>query len=159
MITTNKSLIKYYSTNNLSYSSLIKKVKVLNKLLNILNNVLELNYTISFSTKEGNLLAIVSREDSTIRDNNSTLKDNDSTLKDNNSTLKNNVSTSRIDNSAPNISISTTRNDNSSTKGYNSSIRVNNCATKDNISLITNTNPLIALKPLISIRYFENYLL
>jgi len=85
--------VKYYSIDDPSYSPLIKKAKVLNKSPNILNNVLELNYTISFSTKEGNLLTIVSREDSTIRDNNSTLKDNDSTLKDNDFTLKDNVST------------------------------------------------------------------
>ena len=85
--------MKYYSINNPSYSPLIKKAKVLNKSPNILNNVLEPNYTISFSTKEGNLLTIVSREDSTIRDNNSALKNNNSTLKDNNSTLKNNVFT------------------------------------------------------------------
>jgi len=133
-----KSLIKYYSTNNPSYSPLIKKAKGLNKSPNILNNVLELNYTISFSTKEGNLLAIVSREDSTMRDNNSTLKDNNFTLKDN-------ISTSWIDNSTLNISIFTTRNNDSSTKGYNSSIRANNSIIKDNISLTTNTDPPIAL--------------
>jgi len=141
----NKSLIKHYSIDNPSYSPSIKKAKVLNKSPNILNNVLELNYTISFSTKKGDLLAIVSKEDSTLKNNNSTLKDN--------------ISTSRIDNSTLNISVSITRNNNSSIKGYNSSIRVNNSTTKDNISLITNTDSLIALEPFISIRYFENYLL
>ena len=145
--------------NNPSYSPSIKKAKVLNKSLNTLNNVLEPNYTISFSTKEGNPPAIVSREGSTTRDNNSTLKDNNSTLKDNNSTLKDNVLTSRIDDSTLNISVSTIRNNNSSIKGYNSSIGANSSTTKDNISLTTNTNPLIALEPPVSIRYFENYLL
>jgi hypothetical protein len=137
MITINKSLIKYYSIDNLSYSPLIKKAKVLNKSPNTLNDVLELNYTISFSTKEGNLLTIVSREDSTLKDN---------------------ISTSRINNSALNISISTIGNDNSSIKGYDSSIGANSSAIKDNISLITNTNPLIALEPPVSIYYYENYL-
>jgi hypothetical protein len=131
--------------NNPSYSSLIKKAKVLNKSPNIFNNILEPNYTISFSTKEGNLPTIVSRRDSTIKDNNSTLKDN--------------ISTSRINNSIPNISISTIRNNNSSIKGYNSSIGANSSTTKDNINLITNTNSPIALEPSISIYYFENYLL
>jgi len=144
--------VKYYSIDNPSYSPLIKKAKVLNKSPNILNNVLELNYTISFSTKEGNLPTIVSREDSTIRDN-------DSTLKDNNSTLKDNVFTLWINNSALNISVSTIGNNNSSIKGYNSSIGANSSTIKDNISLITNTNPPIALESPISIYYFENYLL
>jgi len=143
-ITINKSLIKHYSIDNPSYSPLIKKAKVLNKSPNTLNDVLELNYTISFSTKEGNLPTIVSREDSTLKDNDSTLKDNDST--------------SWIDNSAPNISISTIGNNNSSKKGYNSSIGANSFTTKDNVSLTTNTNSPIALEPPISIYYFENYL-
>jgi len=144
--------VKYYSINNPSYSPLIKKAKVLNKSPNILNNVLEPNYTISFSTKEGNLLTIISKEDSTIRDNNSTLKNNNSTLKDN-------ISTSWINNSTLNISISIIGNNNSSIKGYNSSIGANSSIIKDNISLITNTNSPIALEPPISIYYFENYLL
>jgi hypothetical protein len=112
---------------------------------------LEPNYTISFSTKEGDPPTIVSRGDSTTKDDNSTPKDNDSTLKDN-------ISTSRINNSTPNINISTIGNNNSGIKGYNSSIGANSSATKDNISLITNTDPPIALEPPISIRYFENYL-
>jgi len=141
----NKSLIKYYSIDDPSYSPLIKKAKVLNKSPNILYNVLELNYTISFSTKEGDPPTIVSREDSALKDNNSSLKDN--------------ISTSRINNSTLNISVSTTRNNDSSTKGYDSSIGANNSAIKDNISLITNTDPLIALESLISIYYFKNYLL
>ena len=143
-ITINKSLIKHYSIDNPSYSPLIKKAKVLNKSPNTLNDVLELNYTISFSTKEGNLPTIVSREDSALKDNNSALKDN--------------VSTSRINDSTLNISISIIGNNNSSTKGYNSSIRANSSTTKDNISLTTNTNLPIALEPPISIHYFENYL-
>jgi len=141
----NKSSIKYYSIDNPSHSPLTKKAKVLNKSPNILNDILEPNYTISFSTKEGDLPAIVSREDSAPKDNNSSLKDN--------------VLTSRINDSAPNISVSTTRNDDSSTKGYNSSIGANNSATKDNIGLMTNTDPLTALEPPISIHYFKNYLL
>jgi len=144
--------VKYYSIDNSSYSPLIKKAKVLNKSPNTLNNVLELNYTISFSTKEGNLPIIVNREDSTIRDNNSALKDNNSTLKDN-------VFTLWINNSALNISVSTIGNNNSSIKGYNSSIGANSSTIKDNISLITNTNPPIASEPPISIYYFKNYLL
>jgi hypothetical protein len=118
---------------------------VLNKSPNTLNNVLELNYIISFSTKEGDPLTIVSGGDSATKDNNSAPKDN--------------ISTSRIDNSTLNISISTIGNNNSSTKGYNSSIGANSSATKDNISLITNADPPIALEPPVSIRYFENYLL
>ena len=58
--------MKYYSIDNSSYSPLIKKAKVLNKSPNTLNNVLELNYTISFSTKEGDLLTIVSRSPSLV---------------------------------------------------------------------------------------------
>jgi hypothetical protein len=111
----------------------------------MLNNILELNYTISFSTKEGNPLTIVSRGDSAIKDDNSALKDN--------------ISTSRINNSALNINISTIGNNNSSIKGYNSSIGANSSAIKDNISLITNANPPIALESPVSICYFENYLL
>ena len=75
-ITANKSLIKYYSIDDPSYSPSIKKAKVLNKSPNTLNDVLEPNYTISFSTKEGDPPAIVSREDSALKDNNSSLKDN-----------------------------------------------------------------------------------
>jgi hypothetical protein len=144
MITVNKSSIKYYSTDNPSHGPLIKKAKVLNKSPNTLNNVLEPNYTISFSTKEGDLPTIVSGEDSAPKDDDSTLKDN--------------VSTSRIDDSTPNVSVSIIGNDDSSTKGCDSSIGANSSAIKDNVSLITNTNPPIALEPPVSIRYFENYL-
>jgi hypothetical protein len=125
---------------------------VLNKSPNILNNILELNYTISFSTKEDDPPTIVSRGDSNTKDNNSAPKDNNSALKDN-------ISTLRINNSTPNISISIIGNDNSGIKGYNSGIGANSSAIKDNISLTTNANPPIALESPINIRYFENYLL
>jgi hypothetical protein len=128
-----------------SRGPLIKKAKVLNKSPNMLNNILEPNYTISFSTKEGDPLTIASRGDSAIKDDDFTLKDN--------------ISTSWINNSTPNISISTIGNNNSSIKGYNSGIGANSSAIKNNISLITNADSLIALEPPINIYYFENYLL
>jgi hypothetical protein len=137
--------------DNPSHGPSIKKAKVLNKSPNTFNNVLEPNYTISFSTKEGDPPTIVSGGDSATKDDDSAPKDDDSAPKDN-------VSTSRIDNSALNISVSTIGNDNSSTKGYNSGTGANGSAIKDNISPTTNTDPPIALEPPISIRYFENYL-
>jgi hypothetical protein len=108
----------------------IKKARILNNSPNILNDVLELDYTISFNTKEGDLLAIVSRKDSITKGDSSTLKD----------------------------SVSTTGDDNSTTKGYDSTIGGNSSSIEDSTSLKTNTEPLIASEPFISIRYFENYL-
>ena len=123
--------MKYYSIDNPSYSSLIKKAKVLNKSPNILNNILELDYTISFNTKKGNLLITISKKDSIIKSNSSTLKDSIYIIGDNNSTIK----------------------------GYNSTIGGNSFSIEDSTSLKTNTKPPITLEPLISIYYFENYLL
>jgi hypothetical protein len=137
--------VKYYNTNNFSYSPLIKKARILNNSLITLNNILELDYIISFSTKEGDLLAIISKKDFIIKSNSSTLKDSIFTIGNDNSALKNNIYT--------------TGNNDSTTKSYDFTIRGNSSSIENSISLKTNTEPLIALEPLISIRYFENYLL
>jgi hypothetical protein len=79
--------MKYYSIDNPSYSPLIKKAKIRNNSPNTFNNVLEPDYTISFSIEEGNPPITISCKDSTTKDNNSTIKDN-TNLRTNTNPLK-----------------------------------------------------------------------
>jgi hypothetical protein len=109
---------------------LIKKARILDNSPDTLNDILELDYTISFSTKEGDLLVIVSEKDSVMKGDGSTPKD----------------------------SVSITGDDDSITKGYDSIIGGDGSSIEDSASLKTNAEPPIALEPPVSIRYFENCL-
>jgi len=143
-ITANKSSTKHHSADDPGRGPSTKKAKVLDKSPDTLNDVLEPNHTVSFSTEEGDPPATASGEDSAPKDDDSAPKDD--------------VSTSRIDDSAPNVSVSTTGNDDSGTKGCDSSIGANDSATKDNVGPTTDADPLTASEPPVGIRYFENCL-